>query len=128
MNAEQSAMLERARSALRVAQAAQEQREYNEAASGAYYAMFHAANAAPASMGLGFSKHSAVIAAFGREFAKTELLPRALHQWLRDAFDTRQEATYDYEVQLEIHDTEPLLDEAEQFIDTIEDYLREETS
>jgi uncharacterized protein (UPF0332 family) len=37
--------------------------------------MFYIAEAFLEGKGLSFSKHSAVIAAFGREFAKTQLVP-----------------------------------------------------
>jgi uncharacterized protein (UPF0332 family) len=37
----------------------------------AYYAMFYAAQALLETVNLSFSKHSAVIAAFGKEFIKT---------------------------------------------------------
>jgi uncharacterized protein (UPF0332 family) len=41
-----------------------------------------------------FSKHAAVIAAFGREFAKTGELPVELHRFLIDASEDRTEADY----------------------------------
>lgn len=41
------------------------------AASRAYYTMFYIVEAFLEGEGLSFSKHSAVIAAFGREFAKS---------------------------------------------------------
>ncbi len=44
------------------------------AASRAYYAMFYIAEILLFSKGLTFSSHSAVISAFGKEFAKTGLL------------------------------------------------------
>ena len=59
------------------------------AAARAYYAMFYAAQALLLERGLSFSSHSAVIAAFGREFAKTEMLDPKLHRYLLDAQDLR---------------------------------------
>jgi len=95
MNEEQAKMIARAWSTLRLAGVALQQDEANHAASEAYYAMFHAANALLASIDLGFSKHSAVHAAFGREFVKTGRVPQHLHRWLLSAFETRVQATYD---------------------------------
>ena len=43
---------------------------YDIAASRSYYAMFYTAEALLYSIGLSFSSHSAVIAAYGKEFAK----------------------------------------------------------
>ncbi|MDZ7363218.1 MAG: HEPN domain-containing protein [candidate division KSB1 bacterium] len=63
-------------------------------ASGAYYAMFYVAQALLWSRGVSFSKHSAVIARFGQEFAKTKKLDPIYHRYLRDGFETRQIADY----------------------------------
>jgi len=65
------------------------------AASRAYYAMFYCASALLLSKGMAFSRHGSVLAAFGREFAKTGLLDRKLHLYIREAFDTRQVSDYD---------------------------------
>lgn len=49
----------------------------NIAASRAYYAMFYIAEALLLHRGLAYSSHSAVIAAFGKEFARSrELSPK----------------------------------------------------
>ena len=50
------------------------------ASSRAYYAMFSVAQALLLSKDFSFSKHSAVISAFGQHFAKTGILPRHLHR------------------------------------------------
>jgi uncharacterized protein (UPF0332 family) len=44
--------------------------------------------------GLSFSSHSAVIAAFGREYAKTGILDPKLHRYLIDAQDLRNQGDY----------------------------------
>ncbi|MGB3492610.1 MAG: HEPN domain-containing protein [Elainellaceae cyanobacterium] len=64
------------------------------ATSRAYYSMFYIAEAFLEGEGLSFSKHSAVIAAFGREFAKTQRVPYEFHQFLIEAQALR--ATGDY--------------------------------
>ena len=50
------------------------------AASRGYYAMFYAAEAALLTKGRSFSRHAAVIAAFGRHFVASGRLPQRLHQ------------------------------------------------
>jgi len=73
------------------------QRElYNGAVDRAYYAAFHAAAAALLTLDLEFARHSAVIARFGKEFAKTKH-----HQTLIEAFSLRQKADYDYTVKID---------------------------
>lgn len=65
------------------------------AVSRAYYAMFYAAEAVLEFEGVSRSKHSGVIAEFGRRFAKTGRLPRELHRFLIEAFEARNQADYD---------------------------------
>jgi uncharacterized protein (UPF0332 family) len=43
---------------------------------------------------LAFAKHSAVIAAFGREFAKTGRIPEQYHAYLREAAEARSIGDY----------------------------------
>ena len=64
------------------------------AASRAYYAMFYVAEAFLDTEGLAFSKHSAVISAFGRDFVNTDRVPRELHAWIIEAQAWRHTADY----------------------------------
>ena len=64
------------------------------AASRLYYAMFYAAEALLLDRELSFSSHSAVIAAFGKEFAKSRVLDPDLHRYLLDAQDLRNFGDY----------------------------------
>lgn len=64
------------------------------AASRAYYSMFYIAEAFLEGEGLSFSKHSAVIAAFGREFAKTQRVPYEFHQFLIEVQELRTTGDY----------------------------------
>lgn len=65
------------------------------AASRLYYAMFYTAEALLLERGQVFSSHAAVIAAFGREFAKTGMLDPRFHRYLIDTQDLRQSGDYD---------------------------------
>lgn len=93
------------------------------AASRAYYAMFYAAEALLLSMDLTFSKHQAVIAAFGLHFAKTGVLPPELHGYLNDAFRLRQVADYARGVSVSRGDAVLAVEKAGEFISAIEEYL-----
>lgn len=64
------------------------------AASRAYYAMFYVAEAFLKTKELAFSKHSAVIAAFGREFANTGMVPIEFHGFLIKAQEMRHKGDY----------------------------------
>ena len=56
--------------------------------------MFYVAQAFLAGEGLAFSKHSAVISAFGREFAKPQRVPVKFHRYLIEAQSLRTTGDY----------------------------------
>jgi uncharacterized protein (UPF0332 family) len=56
--------------------------------------MFYAAQALLLDRELSFSSHSAVIGAFGREYAKTAVLDPKFHRYLIDAQDFRNLGDY----------------------------------
>ena len=64
------------------------------AISRAYYSMFYITQAFLAGDDLAFSKHSAVISAFGREFAKTQRVPTEFHRYLIEAQSLRTTGDY----------------------------------
>jgi len=64
------------------------------AASRAYYAMFYAVEALMLDRDLSFSKHSAVIAAFGKHFVKTGIFDNRFHRSLLNAFDRGNAGDY----------------------------------
>jgi len=74
MNPEIEALLEKARRSQKVAAKLYKDGDIDLAASRAYYSLFYTAEALLLSRGLSFSSHSAVIANFGKEFAKTQAL------------------------------------------------------
>ena len=75
-------LLHKAQESLAAARLLRQANYYDFAASRAYYGMFYAAEAALLALGLSFSKHSAVVAAFGRHLANRELVSRHLHRYL----------------------------------------------
>jgi uncharacterized protein (UPF0332 family) len=64
------------------------------AAAQSYYSMFYLTEALLLSKGLHYSSHSAVIAAFGKEFAKTGLLDPKFHRYLINAEERREDGHY----------------------------------
>lgn len=117
--------LEMARSSLDAAKDLFESEKgyYGFAVSRAYYAMFYAAEAALLSRGLAYSRHRGVIAGFGQHFVREGLLPGELQTALRTAFDLRNLGDYSTEP-FTREMAEPVLKDAEAFIQAIEDYLR----
>jgi len=64
------------------------------AAVQSYYTIFYLAQAILLSKGLTFSSHSAVVAAYGKAFAKTGLLDPKFHRYIIDAQKLRQTGHY----------------------------------
>jgi uncharacterized protein (UPF0332 family) len=93
------------------------------AASRAYYAMFYIAEALLFSKGMAFNSHSAVIAGFGREFSKTNLLPPEFHRYLMDAFETRQISDYDIDIELSQNRASEIIERARLFLMAASEYL-----
>jgi uncharacterized protein (UPF0332 family) len=67
----QSGLLTKAHRTVQSARLLLSDGDYDGAVSRAYYAMFYVAEALLLSKHATFSKHSAVVSAFGKEFAKT---------------------------------------------------------
>ena len=63
-------------------------------AAQSYYTIFYLAQAMLLSKGLTFSSHSAVVAAYGKEFAKTGTLDPKFHRYIIDAQERRQVGHY----------------------------------
>lgn len=93
------------------------------AAARAYYAMFYAAQALLLERGLSFSSHAAVIAAFGREFAKTGALDPRLHRYLLDAQDLRNVGDYGLERPISAAQVAEVFAWSDEFISAAEQFL-----
>lgn len=89
MTPDQSELMEKATRSLEAARPLLDEEHPDFAASRAYYAMFYAAEAMLEGEELAFSSHAAVVAAFGREFARTGRVPSRLHQYLTRAMNLR---------------------------------------
>ncbi len=81
----------------------------------AYYAMFYAAEALLLSQDLSFSKHSAVVSAFGQHFVKTGILDSSLHRHLLEAFDLRNLGDYGAVDAIDAVDARSVLENAKVF-------------
>lgn len=87
-----------------------------QAASRAYYSMFYITSAFLLDKGLSFSRHSAVIGAFGREFARKSQEFREFHKGIVNAQDLRTRSDYDLDSDVSIADVEKQIAIAEKFI------------
>ena len=123
MNPNVQELLNKARESLGAAELLYRENYYDFAASRAYYAMFYVAEAFLLQKELAFSSHSAVIAAFGREFAKTEIVDRKFHRYLIDAEQFRAVCDYATGERLEASTVTQTLIQVEEFLQVAEKFL-----
>jgi uncharacterized protein (UPF0332 family) len=124
MNAEEKSILEKAKQNLEAAELLLDQGFYEIAISRGYYALFYTAEALLLRRGLHFSSHSAVIAAYGREFAKTDELDPKFHQYLIKAQMFRLISDYGYSKTVPPISAEQVLMWGRQFVAAAEDFLK----
>ena len=94
MTEDQRELLQKAASSLSAAKLLLEGGYPDFAASRAYYTMFYVAEAFLEGEGMSFSKHSAVIAAFGKHFAHAGKVPVDFHRYLIEAQEARHTGDY----------------------------------
>ena len=81
--------------------------------------MFYIASAFLESQELTFSKHSAVIVAFGKHFAKTQIADPKYHRYLIDAQKARSQADYNTTIEFSELEANDYLQQAEDFMNLI---------
>ena len=95
----------------------------NYAAARAYYAMFYTAEAFLEGKGLSFSKHSAVVSAFGREFVSSGEVPTDYHRYLIEAQGLRHLGDYGPRFSVSREEALEQIERAEQFLGLAETAL-----
>ena len=116
-------LLEQASNTLKEAEILLENEYYDGATSRGYYAMFNAAQAALASLGIYRSRHSGVIAAFGYQFVYMGDFPSDLHALLANAFKPRTAADYG-EDSVEPSVAHEMVSNARLFLEAVTELLR----
>lgn len=92
-------------------------------ASRAYYSMFYCLEALLLNKNQSFSKHSAVISAFGRDFIKAGIFDNKFHQYILEAFDLRNVGDYGAMYAVPKEKAIELMENARELIKTIQDYI-----
>jgi len=116
-------MLKKAHESLEASKTLLEKGFHAFALSRAYYTMFYCAEAILLTKGISVSKHSAVIALFGREFVKTGEVPHKFFTHLRTAFNLRQTADYSFVVDITEEEARENIRRAEEFLEFTRRYL-----
>ena len=116
MTPEQQRLLDKAARSLQAAQELNKTGFSEFAASRAYYSMFYVATAFLEGEGLSYARHSAVIAAFGQQFARTRRIPIDYHRYLIDAERIRLRGDYDLEPNITETEAKELISRADEFL------------
>ena len=96
---------------------------YKDAINRSYYAIFTAIRALLAERSVDFSRHSAVISYFQREFIKTGVFDKKFSKYLQASFEIRNDCDYaDFFVAAKA-DAEEQYDHAEELTEAIRRYL-----
>jgi uncharacterized protein (UPF0332 family) len=119
MTEDQLELLEEARDSLAAAKYLLDGGFYGYSASRAYYSMFNVVQAFLEGEGRAYSKHSAVISAFGQYFAHTGRVPVEFHRYLIDAEEIRLKADYTAE-SVSPEEAEEQIAHAEEFLELAE--------
>lgn len=119
-------LVKKGRESIKSAEVLFREKFYDFSASRVYYGMFYVTEALLLAKGLSFSKNSAVISAFGKEFIKSEVLQSKLRNYLIDAFDARQIGDYRINSSISEDKAKKLIEHAKEFIKMIEEYMRKE--
>ncbi len=123
MKPEIQALLDKASESRQAAELLNREGYLDFAASRAYYAMFYAAQALLLDREKSFPRHSAVIAAFGKEFARTQTLDPKLHRYLIDAQDFRNLGDYGIGTSLTAGDVEEIPGWTREFLSAARAFL-----
>ena len=123
MTSEQLDLLLKARQSLSAAKVLLDNAYPDFATSRAYYTMFYIAEAFLAGEGMSFSRHSAVISAFGREFASTGKVPVKFHRFLIDAQDLKNAGDYGQLNAINAEQAEEQITHAEEFLELAESLI-----
>ncbi len=97
---------------------------YGEAASRAYYAVFHALSAVLATQGLSFSSHSQTLGGFNKHFVKTAIFPAETTRKLQRLFEDRQIADYDWIHTVDAETAEDDVNAASEIVKACAEYIK----
>lgn len=95
----------------------------NFSAAQTYYTMFYLVEAVLFSKGLRYSSHSAVVAAFGKEFSKTKIFDPKFHHYVLET--QRRRETGHYGVESRVTDDEAIesFQWAGEFLQAVKEYF-----
>jgi len=123
MKKEQEQLINKASESIGAAEILFKEEYYEFCVSRTYYTMFYIAQAFLLDLSLSFSKHSAVISNFGKEFISTGKINKKFHRYLIDAQNIRNIGDYDTVMEISEKEAETELKRAKEFIQLAKEQL-----
>ncbi|MDI6791490.1 MAG: HEPN domain-containing protein [bacterium] len=117
--------LEKSKGKLKVAEKLLADGFYDDAISRAYYAVFHAAQAALLIEGAKAETHKGVVMLFGLLLVKTGKIDRKYGKFLSNLKDDRETGDYEVLSWMDEEDAQNAVTEAEEFIKIVERFIRD---
>ena len=115
--------LEKARDCINASKVLLDDEFYADSANRSYYSIFHAINALFALKGIGFKKHSGVLANFNSDYIKTGLIEVEYAKIAKVAFAVRTHSDYSDFYVISKEEVLEQYDNAVRFLDRIEEYI-----
>lgn len=115
--------LAKARDKIRVARELRDRGDWDDAVSRAYYAAFHAAQAALLTEGQRAETHRGLVVLFGLLLVKPGKLERRWGKFLANLKDDREAGDYDPLSYIDEATARHAVGEAEQFVEAVEQYV-----
>lgn len=123
MKEEIQSILDKAAAKLRAAQVLLDLAAWDDAASRAYYATFHAISALHLSRNNTFSSHAQLIGRFNKDFVRTGSFPQDFTRTLARLFEDRQTGDYDVLGTMTEAEARKDVEDAKKIVDSVRDYL-----
>jgi len=117
--------IEEAENKLAAAKSLFENGFYKDSASRSYYSMYHAARALLLTKDISPKTHEGVIAKFGLEFVKQDIIEKCYSKALAKGKDIREIADYDVIAEITEEEAESVVEDAEEFLERINKAIRE---
>ena len=118
-------LMKRAEKYLKSARILYKAGDYESSISRTYYAMFYSVQALLLTKNLSFSSHKGVISAFGEYFIKNGIFSKEMGKIFNKAFEKRQLGDYEYTFVISKEEAEELLNNGEDFVAKIHQYLQD---
>lgn len=115
--------LEEAAERLDAARLLLQNKKYEDAASRAYYSMFHSTRTLLYTRKVSPKTHRGLIKKFGKEFIKTGEIPREYAAILSNAEALRESADYGMKPEISSKDAKAVVEDAERFLKMAKEFL-----